>query len=110
VHGSELNQVWTNLLDNAIGALGERGTITIRTRSDGGYAIVEVADDGPGIPDDVREKIFDPFFTTKDVGFGTGLGLATARQIVVERHEGELSVDSRPGATTFRVKLPLAKD
>ncbi|HEV2775747.1 MAG TPA: ATP-binding protein [Solirubrobacteraceae bacterium] len=109
VHGSELNQVWTNLLDNAIGALGESGTITIRTRSDGGYAIVEIGDDGPGIPDDVRDRIFDPFFTTKDVGFGTGLGLATARQIVVERHEGLLSVDSRPGATTFRVKLPITQ-
>ena len=107
VHGSELNQVWTNLLDNAIGALGEHGTITIRTRSDGGYAIVELTDDGPGIPEDVRERIFDPFFTTKDVGSGTGLGLATARQIVVERHNGLLSVESVPGNTTFRVKLPL---
>lgn len=107
VRGSELNQVWTNLLDNAIGALGERGTITIRTRADGGYAIVEVADDGPGIADDVRERIFDPFFTTKDVGLGTGLGLATARQIVVERHNGLLSVESEPGDTTFRVKLPI---
>jgi signal transduction histidine kinase len=107
VHGSELNQVWTNLLDNAIGALGDAGTITIRTCAEDGHAIVELTDDGPGVPDDVRERIFDPFFTTKDVGAGTGLGLATARQIVVERHDGELSVDSRPGATTFRVKLPL---
>ena len=107
VHGSELNQVWTNLLDNAIGALGDAGTITIRTRAEDGYAIVELTDDGPGVPDDVRDRIFDPFFTTKDVGAGTGLGLATARQIVVERHDGELGVDSRPGATTFRVTLPL---
>ena len=107
VHGSELNQVWTNLLDNAIGALGDRGTITIRTRCADGYAIVELTDDGPGIPEDVRERIFDPFFTTKDVGAGTGLGLATARQIVVERHSGLLSVESVPGNTTFRVKLPL---
>jgi signal transduction histidine kinase len=109
VHGSELNQVWTNLLDNAIAVLGEAGTITIRTRSAGGYAIVEIADDGPGIPDDVRDHVFDPFFTTKDVGSGTGLGLATARQIVVERHNGLLSVESEPGNTTFRVKLPLAQ-
>ena len=107
VRGSELNQVWTNLLDNAIGALGEQGTITIRTRSDDGDAIVEFSDDGPGIPDDVRERIFDPFFTTKDVGLGTGLGLSTARQIVVERHDGALSVESEPGRTTFRVRLPL---
>jgi signal transduction histidine kinase len=107
VHGSELNQVWTNLLDNAIGVLGEAGTITIRTRSADGHAIVEIADDGPGVPEDVRDHIFDPFFTTKDVGSGTGLGLATARQIVVERHDGDLAVESRPGQTTFRVKLPL---
>jgi signal transduction histidine kinase len=107
VHGSELNQVWTNLLDNAIGVLGEAGTITIRTRSADGHAIVEIADDGPGVPEDVRDHIFDPFFTTKDVGSGTGLGLATARQIVVERHDGDLAVESRPGETTFRVKLPL---
>ena len=109
VRGGELNQVWTNLLDNAIGALGEQGTITIRTRGDGGYAIVEIADDGPGIPDELRERIFDPFFTTKDVGAGTGLGLATARQIVVERHDGALTVESQPGSTTFRVTLPLTQ-
>jgi signal transduction histidine kinase len=107
VHGSELNQVWTNLLDNAIGALGERGTITIRTRSDGGAAVVEVSDDGPGIPADVRDRIFDPFFTTKDVGLGTGLGLSSARQIVVERHDGSLTAESEPGRTTFTVRLAL---
>ena len=107
VHGSELNQVWTNLLDNAIGALGEQGTITIRTRRDGDAAIVEVADDGPGIPEDVIDRIFDPFFTTKDVGLGTGLGLSSARQIVVERHDGSLTVASAPGRTTFTVRLPM---
>ncbi|MEA2129842.1 MAG: hypothetical protein QOJ85_2733 [Solirubrobacteraceae bacterium] len=109
VRGSELNQVWTNLLDNAIGALGERGTITIRTSSDGDCAVVEISDDGPGIPEDVGEHIFDPFFTTKDVGLGTGLGLATARRIVVDRHDGSLQVQSQPGATTFRVRLPLTQ-
>ena len=109
VRGSELNQVWTNLLDNAIDALGESGTITIRTRSDGGSAVVEIADDGPGIPGDARERIFDPFFTTKDVGHGTGLGLATARGIVVDRHDGSLTVQSRPGATSFRVRLPVTQ-
>jgi signal transduction histidine kinase len=110
VHGSELNQVWTNLLDNAIGALGEQGTITIRTRSDNGCAVVEISDDGPGVPEDIRERIFEPFFTTKDVGAGTGLGLSTARQIVVERHNGSLAVESEPGNTTFRVRLPLPKE
>jgi len=109
VRGSELNQVWTNLLDNAIGALGEQGTITIRTSSDNGCAVIEISDDGPGIPEDVRERIFDPFFTTKDVGLGTGLGLATARQIVVNRHDGSLVVESEPGHTTFRARLPLTQ-
>jgi signal transduction histidine kinase len=109
VRGSELNQVWTNLLDNAIGALGEQGTITIRTSYDGNCALVEFTDDGPGIPDAVRERIFDPFFTTKDVGLGTGLGLATARRIVVDRHDGSLSVASEPGHTTFGVRLPITQ-
>jgi signal transduction histidine kinase len=109
VRGSELNQVWTNLLDNAIDALGQQGTITITTRADGSYATVEISDDGPGIPADVTERIFDPFFTTKDVGQGTGLGLATARRIVRDGHDGSLTVDSEPGRTTFRVRLPLTK-
>jgi signal transduction histidine kinase len=107
VRGSELNQVWTNLLDNAIDALGEQGTITISTRADGECAVVEIADDGPGIPEDLSGRIFDPFFTTKDVGQGTGLGLATARRIVVERHDGSLTLDSKPGHTVFRVRLPF---
>jgi signal transduction histidine kinase len=109
VRGSELNQVWTNLLDNAIDALGERGTITITTRADGGCAVVEIADDGPGVPEDLAGRVFDPFFTTKDVGHGTGLGLATARRIVVERHDGSLALDSRPGHTVFRVRLPFTR-
>lgn len=108
VRGSELNQVWTNLLDNAIDALGGSGTITIATRRDGdNCAVVEVADDGPGIPDEIVERVFDPFFTTKDVGHGTGLGLATARRIVVDRHGGSLTLDTRPGRTVFQVRLPL---
>jgi signal transduction histidine kinase len=110
VSGSELNQVWTNLLDNAIDALGERGTITIATRADGECAVVEISDDGPGVPEDVAPRIFDPFFTTKDVGYGTGLGLATARRIVVDRHDGSLTLDSRPGRTTFRVRLPFTEN
>jgi signal transduction histidine kinase len=108
VRGSELNQVWTNLLDNAIDALGDSGTITIATRRDGdNCAVVEIADDGPGMPDEVVERVFDPFFTTKDVGHGTGLGLATARRIVVDRHGGSLTLDTRPGRTVFQVRLPL---
>jgi signal transduction histidine kinase len=106
-HGAELNQVWTNLLANAIEVLGDEGQITITTRADGDCAEVDIADNGPGIPDDIRDRVFDPFFTTKDVGQGTGLGLDTARRIVVERHHGSLNVDSRPGRTVFRVRVPL---
>jgi signal transduction histidine kinase len=109
VRGSELNQVWTNLLDNAIDALGEEGTITIATRADGSCAVVEIADDGPGIAPEVRDRIFDPFVTTKDVGHGTGLGLSTARRIVVDRHDGSLTVESEPGRTAFRVRLPFTQ-
>ncbi len=107
VWGSELNQVWTNLLDNAIDALGETGTITITTRQDGDCAEVDLSDDGPGIAPEALDRVFDPFFTTKSVGKGTGLGLDTARRIVVDRHDGSLTVTSRPGATTFTVRLPL---
>jgi signal transduction histidine kinase len=109
VQGGELNQVWTNLLDNAIDAIGEKGTITITTRLDGPCVEVNIADDGPGIDPDVREHIFDPFFTTKDVGKGTGLGLDTARRIVTERHRGSISVDSEPGRTVFHVWLPTER-
>jgi signal transduction histidine kinase len=106
--GGELNQVWTNLLDNAIAALGETGTITISTRQEGDCAVIEIGDDGPGIPAASIDRIFDPFYTTKGVGEGTGLGLDTARRIVQERHRGSLSVTSQPGKTVFSVWLPLA--
>jgi signal transduction histidine kinase len=109
VRGSELNQVWTNLLDNAIDALGERGTITITTTREADGARVDVTDDGPGIAPEIRERVFDSFFTTKDVGHGIGLGLSTAHRIVVNRHHGTITVDSEPGATTFHVWLPLAQ-
>jgi signal transduction histidine kinase len=109
VRGSELNQVWTNLLDNAIDALGERGTITIATRAEQGRAIVEITDDGPGIPPEVQSRVFDAFFTTKDVGQGTGLGLATVYRIVVDRHAGSLTFTSVPGKTTFRVSIPFTQ-
>jgi signal transduction histidine kinase len=106
--GSELNQVWTNLIDNAIAALDGRGTLTLRSCTDGPDHIrVEVADDGPGIPAELQSRIFEPFFTTKDVGEGTGMGLDVAWRIVVQRHRGDLRVESRPGETRFIVRLPL---
>lgn len=105
---AELNQVWTNLIDNAIDAMGESGTLTLTTRGEGGFAVVEVSDDGSGIPDHVIEKIFDPFVTTKPVGSGTGLGLYLARDIVMRGHSGDLSVHSSPAGTTFTVRLPIS--
>jgi signal transduction histidine kinase len=107
MYGSELNQVWTNLLDNAIDALGEQGTITLRTRRDGACILVDVADTGPGIPPDARGHVFEPFFTTKGVGQGTGLGLDTAKRIVEERHGGTLAFDTGEHGTTFHAWLPL---
>jgi signal transduction histidine kinase len=107
VSGSALNQVWTNLLDNAIDAVGDKGTITVATRRNGSCAIVEISDDGSGIPAEIQERVFDAFVTTKGVGLGTGLGLSTARQIVVDRHAGSITVDSEPGHTTFHVSLPF---
>ena len=106
-YGSELNQVWTNLLDNAADAMGGKGEISIRTRREDGWAVVEIEDDGPGIPEEIAPKIFDPFFTTKPPGKGTGLGLSTSFSIVTQRHQGEIRVASRPGSTRFTVKLPI---
>ncbi len=105
--GNTLNQVWTNLLDNAIDATDGRGTITIATRRDGDAILVDVEDNGPGIPDEVRTRIFEPFFTTKPQGLGTGLGLDTAWRIVTEEHGGMLDVESQPGRTVFHVRLPI---
>jgi signal transduction histidine kinase len=105
--GPELNQVWTNLIDNAIAALGDHGTITVRTRRDGDFAVVEVADDGPGIPSEAAPHVFEPFYTTKAVGQGTGLGLDTARRIVEERHGGSLTFETGSTGTTFQAWLPL---
>jgi signal transduction histidine kinase len=107
-HGGELNQVWTNLIDNAADALGGTGTIRVGAHADGDRVVVTVEDDGPGIPDEAVHRVFEPFFTTKGVGEGTGLGLDIARRIVVDSSGGELTVDSRPGRTVFRVSLPLA--
>ena len=106
-HPAELNQVWTNLIDNAIGAMPDGGTLTVRTIRDGEYALVEVADTGTGIPAEVRDKIFEPFFTTKPVGEGTGLGLDISYRVVTQRHGGDITVRSEPGHTRFQVRLPL---
>jgi signal transduction histidine kinase len=103
----ELNQVWTNLVDNAVDAMQGSGTLRVSTRTHEQGVLVEIADTGPGMPQDVQAHAFEPFFTTKDVGQGTGLGLDISRRIVVERHGGEISIDSRPGATVLRVRLPL---
>jgi signal transduction histidine kinase len=107
VYAAELNQVWTNLIDNAVSAMGGAGTLTIRTALDGDRVLVEIGDTGPGVPEEIRERIFDPFFTTKQVGEGTGLGLDISWRIVVNKHHGDLSVESVPGNTRFRVRLPL---
>jgi signal transduction histidine kinase len=107
--GGELNQVWANLIDNALDAAPERGHVNITARREAGWVVVRVIDDGPGIPPEIRGRIFDPFFTTKPVGSGTGLGLDIARKIVM-RHGGEIEVECRPGHTEFRVSLPIAEE
>ena len=104
---AELNQVWTNLIDNAIDAMDGRGTLTVRTRASGDRLAVEIGNTGPRIPTEIRSRIFEPFFTTKDIGKGTGLGLDIAWRIVVGRHRGEMSVESEPGDTRFTVALPV---
>src|SRR6202521_4718643 len=105
--GSELNQVWTNIIDNAIDAMGDKGELRVRTYRDGNYVVVEIADNGPGISPEIQSHIFEPFFTTKGVGEGTGLGLDTALRIV-KKHRGNIQVNSKPGDTLFQVWLPLA--
>ena len=106
-YAAELNQVWTNLIDNAVAAMEGEGTLTIRTARDNDYALVEIGDTGPGVPAAIRERIFEPFFTTKPVGEGTGLGLDISWRIVVNKHHGDLRVESTPGDTRFQVRLPL---
>ncbi|MBJ7289088.1 ATP-binding protein [Williamsia sp.] len=107
MYAAELNQVWTNLIDNAVASMEGVGTLTIRTRRDGEQALIEVGDTGPGIPEDIRTRIFEPFFTTKPVGQGTGLGLDISWRIVVKKHHGSLRVDSQPGQTVFQVRIPI---
>jgi signal transduction histidine kinase len=106
-HAGELNQVWTNLIDNAADAMDGRGTLRLGTRVEGDSVVVEIGDTGPGMPPQVAARAFEAFYTTKDVGKGTGLGLDIARRIVEERHGGTITIDSRPGATVLRVRIPV---
>ncbi len=102
----ELNQVWTNLIDNAIDAMGGQGSLRVTARADGDGVVVEIGDTGPGMPAEVQARAFEPFYTTKDVGQGTGLGLDISRRIIVERHNGEITIDVQPDETVLRVRLP----
>lgn len=106
--GSELNQVWTNIIDNAIDAMSGTGELRVRAYREDACVVVEIGDNGPGIPPEVQSRMFEPFFTTKGVGEGTGLGLDTVQRIV-KKHKGTIQVSSEPGATSFRVWLPLAE-
>ncbi|GGK73257.1 histidine kinase [Planomonospora parontospora subsp. parontospora] len=109
-YAGELNQVWTNLIHNALDAMAGEGTLTVRTRLEHGTtALVEICDTGPGVPEELRERIFEPFFTTKPAGAGTGLGLDISFRIVAGRHGGDLRVESAPGDTRFQVRLPAAE-
>ncbi|MGI5131867.1 ATP-binding protein [Pseudonocardia sp. CA-107938] len=109
-YAAELNQVWTNIIDNAIDAMDGSGTLTVRTGRTEDRLFVEIGDTGPGIPPDVRRRIFEPFYTTKPVGRGTGLGLDVSYRVVVNRHHGDIQVESEPGNTRFRVLLPLTEE
>jgi len=106
-YAGELNQVWTNLIDNAVSAMGKVGVLTVRTGLDRDCIFVEFADTGPGVPPEIRDRIFEPFFTTKPVGEGTGLGLDISWRIVVNKHHGDIRLESSPGDTRFRVRLPI---
>ena len=106
-YASELNQVWTNIMDNAIDAMQGKGEISLRTYSEDNHAIVEITDNGPGIPENIIARVFEPFFTTKPPGHGTGLGLHISHDIIANRHHGQLLVESKPGKTKFRIILPM---
>jgi signal transduction histidine kinase len=108
-YAAELNQVWTNLIDNAAAAMNGSGTLTVRTARDDDKLLIEIGDSGPGIPKDIQKRIFEPFFTTKPVGEGTGLGLDIAWRIIANKHHGDLRVESVPGDTRFTVRLPITE-
>jgi signal transduction histidine kinase len=106
-YASELNQVWTNIIDNAIDAMNGSGEIILRTYASDGKVVVEIVDNGPGIPAEIQSRIFEPFFTTKPPGSGTGLGLHISHDIIANHHHGQLSVESKPGETKFKAVLPV---
>ena len=106
---AELNQVWTNLIDNAVQAMDGAGTLTIKTWSHDNFVYVSVGDTGPGVPEGLRKRVFEPFFTTKPVGQGTGLGLDISYRIVVSGHGGDIVLKSEPGNTAFTVSLPVTE-
>ncbi|MGD0815374.1 MAG: ATP-binding protein [Verrucomicrobiota bacterium] len=106
-YGSELNQVWTNLIDNAVDAVNGTGKICVGTCREDNQLVVEIVDNGPGIPPNVQAHMFEPFYTTKAIGSGTGLGLIISNRIVADRHGGEIEFESKPGETRFKVRLPL---
>jgi signal transduction histidine kinase len=106
--GSDLNQVWTNIIDNAIDAMQGKGKLRLRTHSEDKFVVVEIVDNGPGIPAEIQSRIFEPFFTTKKVGEGTGLGLDTVQRII-KKHKGSIQVESKPGETCFQIWLPLSQ-
>jgi signal transduction histidine kinase len=108
-YGSELNQVWTNLIDNAIDAVQGSGKICVGTFVEDNQVVVEIMDNGQGIPPEIQSRIFEPFFTTKGVGSGTGLGLLISHRIVADHHGGEIEFESKPGETRFKVRLPLTR-
>ncbi len=109
-HGSELNQVWTNLIDNAIDGMDGKGELTIRTGLENNCVLIEIIDNGAGIPPQIQSRIFEPFFTSKEVGKGSGLGLDISRRIIVQKHQGNLRFESQPGKTNFQVRIPLTID
>ena len=109
-YAAELNQAWTNLIDNAVSAMGETGVLTVRTGLDRDQVFVDICDTGPGVPPQTRERIFEPFFTTKPVGQGTGLGLDITWRIVANKHHGDIQLQSAPGNTRFRIRLPAGPE
>ena len=110
IHSNELIQVWTNIIDNAITAMNGRGKILIKTFKDAEWIVIQLKDNGPGIPEDIQGRIFDPFFTTKLPGEGTGLGLNISHDIIVSRHNGKIKVFSEPGETCFEIRLPIKRE